>query len=101
MPILYRIVISASQARVRNVRLLDLTTFLKPGAKARDGMFRNLKGLPRLKEADVADSQITDVTLEHLSQFTTLRKLDVRGTNVCDEGVGKFKEAVPECEVLR
>jgi len=31
----------------------------------------------------------------------TLRKLDVRGTNVTDEGVGKFKEAVPECEVLR
>jgi len=30
----------ASQARVRNVRLLDLTTSIAPGAKARDGMFK-------------------------------------------------------------
>jgi Ran GTPase-activating protein (RanGAP) involved in mRNA processing and transport len=64
-------------------------------------MFRNLKGLPHLKEVDVSDSPITDATLEHLSRFVTLRKLDIRRTNVTDEGVGKFKKAVPECEVLR
>jgi hypothetical protein len=94
-------VADGSVAHLRNVRLLDLTTSLKPGADASDGLFHDLKGLSRLAEVDVSNSEITDITLEKLSPLKSLRKLNVRGTRVTDDGVRKFRKAVPECEVER
>jgi hypothetical protein len=94
-------VADGSVARLRNIRLLDLTTSLKPGADASDGLFYDLKGLSRLAEVDVSNSEITDITLEKLSPLKGLRKLNVRGTRVTDDGVRKFRKAVPECEVER
>jgi hypothetical protein len=87
-----------SLARIRNVRLLDLTTNL---SGASDLMFSKLKGLPRLAEVDVSGSTVTDRTLEYLSAFKSLRKLNLRGTSLTDTGIRKFKKAVPKCQVVR
>ena len=87
--------------RLRNVRLLDMTTNLTKWHKAKDEHILQLNGLPHLKEINVSDSEVTDKGLRRLADFKSLRRIDVRNTKVTAQGVEELKKTLPDCEVIR
>lgn len=44
---------------------------------------------------------VADVGLEHVKGLTNLQELDLRGTQVTEEGVKKLQEALPNCKIHR
>jgi hypothetical protein len=86
--------------RLRNVRLLDLTTNLTNWHKAKDEHILQLNGLPHLKEINLSGSEVTDKGLRRLADFKSLRRIDVRNTKVTAQGVEELKTSLPDCEVL-
>lgn len=87
--------------RLRNVRLLDMTTNLTDWHKAKDEHILQLKGLPHLKEIDLSGSEVTDKGLRRLADFRSLRRIDVRNTKVTAQGVKELKKVLPDCEIIR
>lgn len=90
----------SGQAHVRKLRLLDESTTLPSGDRAKDHTLLNLKGLPHLKIVDVSDLAVTDVGAAHLAKFKSLRWVDLRGTKVSAPQAEKLKQALPECFIL-
>lgn len=93
--------VGAGEGHVRKIRLLDESTTLRPGNKAKDHNLLGLKGLPHLKIVDVSDSAVTDAGAAHLANFKSLRWVDFRGTKVSKAQVEKLQKALPECFILR
>jgi outer membrane biosynthesis protein TonB len=61
----------------------------------------HLVGLPSLRTLDLNHTKITDRGLEHLAQIQTLKRLSIKETVITEAGVAKFREALPNCEVVR
>lgn len=65
-----------------------------------------LRGLTDLETLDLSrstqevTSRITNASLKTLCGFTKLRKLNVNGTSIDDEGVEELQRALPNCSVL-
>ena len=55
-------------------------------ADVTDDTLRHLSGLKRLQELDLNDTQISDGGLRVLAEFPSLRVLRLRGTKVTDQG---------------
>ncbi|MFN3153047.1 hypothetical protein [Bremerella sp.] len=71
----------------------------------RVGELDNLKELfigyePTPTGAKNASQGITDVGLGHLTQLKNLEFLSVQNTNVTDQGLREFAEAIPDCRIV-
>lgn len=84
----------------RNQELVD-----KPGRHSTRLPLRNsalplLLAFPDLTAVDVSDSLVTDEGLKTLTELKSLKRLNLRGTWVKEEGVAELKKALPKCEIL-
>jgi len=66
-----------------------------------DDEIEYLRVLPRLREANLANTQVTDAGLVHLTGLTNLTHLDLTNTPITDVGVKNLQEALPNCEITR
>lgn len=84
-------------------RLQNLETIDLGGCdQLRDSGLEHLKKLPRIKEIYLwGCNKITDRGLVHLEGLSALQTLDLGQTKVTDAGVNRFKQALPNCEVMR
>jgi hypothetical protein len=46
-----------------------------------------------------SDTNITDESISILSQLTSLRRLDISGTKITEEGIRKLQAALPDCQI--
>jgi Ran GTPase-activating protein (RanGAP) involved in mRNA processing and transport len=79
----------AAQARFINSR------------RARAGWDFRLAQHMELEELDLHDSGITDHGLLTLKKLTALKKLDVRGIEVTEQGIAALAQSLPDCEIVR
>jgi hypothetical protein len=55
----------------------------------------------KLRSLNLRDTQITDEGLQHIKALKRLEWLDVRGTQITDDGLQKLQAALPNCEIHR
>ena len=55
--------------------------------------------LTKLTELQIENNSVTDTDLEHLKSLTSLRRLNVRETEVTKVGVEAIRKALPNCEI--
>ena len=55
--------------------------------------------LTKLTELQIENNSVTDTDLEHLKSLTSLRRLNVRETEVTKIGVEAIRKALPNCEI--
>lgn len=67
--------------------------------KVTDAGIPDLVRAVALETVDLRNTAITDVGLKQLEQLNRLKSLNVAGTHVTVDGVGRFKQAMPNCEV--
>ncbi|HVC94594.1 MAG TPA: hypothetical protein VND64_12925, partial [Pirellulales bacterium] len=60
-----------------------------------------LTELPSLETANLASTPLTDVGLKWLHGLKRLRHIDVRFTQVSDEGVKSLRAALPNAKIYR
>jgi hypothetical protein len=60
-----------------------------------------LQGLTALDTLRLQLPQLTDAGLEYLTRLISLRKLDLRFTQVTDDGANELRKALPDCRVYR
>ena len=110
--------------RIRN--LSELERLELPSTKITDAILVKLKAFPNLRKLDLLDTNVTDNGVADLVGLDRLEDLDLRETNVTDQclailknlktlkhlslptaggmiitgdGIVKFKQALPKCEV--
>jgi len=54
-----------------------------------------------LRSLDLRDTQITDEGVRHIAALSRLGKLDIRGTRISDNGLQELRGALPNCEITR
>jgi hypothetical protein len=64
-----------------------------------DTGLKSLANHPELEELDLRDTAISDQGLGVIAHLGAL--LDVRGTQVTEQGVARLAEALPRCEIVR
>ena len=74
----------------RNYEVLNLDQSHRPS----DIGLARLKGLTKLSELDLLETQVTDAGLVHLKGLTNLSDVDLRGTRVSDAGLVHLKGLV-------
>ncbi|HVX12901.1 MAG TPA: leucine-rich repeat domain-containing protein [Pirellulales bacterium] len=91
----------------RRVRLKKLHA---RGALAKNGEVESVSGVgivsllgtqPELEDLDLRESSVNDFDVDFLVRLKSLRRLDLRGSNITDEGATKLAQALPKCEILR
>ena len=87
-----------------NLRELQLsgrgTNFDEIYSGITDASMEVIKGMTQLEILNLGSTKITDAGLAQLGALKNLETLVIVSSNkVTDEGVAKFKEMVPECEV--
>ncbi len=81
--------------------LSQLETLVVESRGITDAGLEHLKGLAKLQRLILPMTpQITDDGLNHLKGLTRLEWLNVRGTGITLEAVARFKELLPECEIV-
>jgi hypothetical protein len=73
-----------------------MLTLAQENSDSKRGRTAELEGLS-LTES----TQITDAGLEQLKGLSRLQLLDLEGTQITDEAVGDFKQAVPNCVIMK
>lgn len=73
---------------------------------AEDVIGGRLFGLPRgqdeLEELDLRDADVDDFDLQFtITKLKKLKRLDLRGSQVSEQGVQQLSRALPDCEILR
>lgn len=58
-----------------------------------------LAGLSPLVELRLSETQLTDRALEPLSQWTTLTRLDIRGTQITATGLQRLQRRLPKLQI--
>jgi hypothetical protein len=66
----------------------------------RDADLAVLEPLSTLELLTINCREVTDLGLPHLQGLTSLKRLELTGTQVTPEGVKKLQEALPECEIV-
>lgn len=56
---------------------------------------------PCVTELNLASTKIDDGCVSLLSRLALLKKLDLTGTGITDEGVAMLQESLPECAIMR
>jgi len=64
-----------------------------------DAGLTRLKKLTDLRVLFLEGPQVTDASLEHLTELTNLNRLSLHNTLVTGEGIGKFRQALPELTI--
>ena len=54
-----------------------------------------------IERLDLTDAQVSDAALNDLITLTGLKQLVLSGTQVTDSGIGRLRQALPECEIVR
>ena len=62
-------------------------------------VFQGAQTLPNLRVLNLRRLPIDDDDLQYLQALTDLEELDLRGTQVTEEGVKKLQRALPNCEI--
>lgn len=65
----------------------------------RDSDIEPVRDLPRLRWLRLTLSGITDAGLQQLEGLTSLERLAIENTKVTEDGVTKFRRAVPNCKI--
>ena len=66
-----------------------------------DDALTKLRIPPRLIELVLSPSPLTDASVPTLSKFTTLKTLDLRGTELTAAGIARLRFALPNVQVLK
>ena len=71
--------------------------------KITDAGLVHLKGLTELQSLSMGGvgSQITDAGLVHLKGLSSLQTLDLRFTQITDQGIADLKKALPNCKISK
>ena len=59
-----------------------------------------IEQLEKLRWVDLSDNPIGDATLQQLQSLGQLERLNVRQTNVTEEGIAAFRKAKPKCKLI-
>jgi len=62
---------------------------------------KHLKGMSQLETLNLRGTQVSDDGLVHLRGLTTLKSLNLTNTGVTDEGAKKLQQALPNCSIVR
>jgi hypothetical protein len=95
------------RTKVSGIGLARLTPFDKLEKLDLDGVtieasdLKHLESLPKLATLYLGDIPLTDDDLVYLEPIETLRTLYLNGTKVTEEGVARFKQAMPKVKVNR
>jgi hypothetical protein len=54
-----------------------------------------------LRSLDLRDTQITDDGVRQIAALRQLEQLDIRGTQITNDGLQKLRRALPNCEITR
>lgn len=66
------------------------------------GLFHLPGGQDELEELDLRDSDVNDFDLQFtITKLKKLKRLDLRGSQVSEQGVQELARALPNCEILR
>lgn len=71
------------------------------GPKVTDLGVAYLRGMTSIEKLDLTDTQVSDAALNDLITLTGLKQLVLSGTQVTDSGIGRLRQALPECEIVR
>ncbi len=55
----------------------------------------------KLRSLDLRDTQITDEGVRHIAGLNRLEQLDLRGTRVSEDGLKELRGALPNCRITR
>ena len=69
-------------------------------SKTTDTLLRHLSQLGSVKELHLVRSGVTDDDLIYFAGLRNLRVLDLRVTDVTEEGITALQEALPSCKML-
>lgn len=81
----------------------DLTTLKSlglTGTRIRDNGLAHLTRLNELEYLLLSQNEITDAGLEHLTALGSLEGISLIRTRVTREGVGRLKQALPNCQIV-
>jgi hypothetical protein len=76
------------------------TLVFRDNNKFNDSCLPEILKLTQVHYFYLSGSQITDAGLVHLREATGLQLVELGKTNVTEEGVDRFQEAHPDCQVL-
>ena len=62
-------------------------------------LLASLKTLPKLRELDLAYTNVTDAGLDQLKSLKSLRTLDLKGTRVTEPAVERLRRECPELSI--
>jgi hypothetical protein len=65
-----------------------------------DSGLAELGALDKLEILTLEGASVTDAGLVHLEKLANLQKLNLRGTPVTEAGIGKLRNALPDCEII-
>ncbi len=82
------------------VSRLNLTGLLFYGSGQDDQMISHFARLTGLTYLNLSVGELTDQGLAALEGLKALNTLDVRNTQVTSEGVARFQQAVPMCQIV-
>ena len=71
------------------------------GTNITDAGLVHLVGLTKLETLNLGGTQISDAGLVHLKGLTNLEKLDLAGAKVTSAGVTEFRQALPDCKIIK
>jgi hypothetical protein len=59
-----------------------------------------LYSFPSLTDLDLARTRIIDVSVPFLIATKGLKRLDIRGTEISEDGVASLRGGLPSCEII-
>lgn len=85
--------------KLKSLTRLELITL--PNTQVTDRGLAALKELKNLQRVQLDRTLVSDVGLEHLKMLPRLEALHVQETLVTEVGAASFREASPDCDIIR
>jgi hypothetical protein len=73
---------------------------LSGNSEVTDAGIQYMQGFANLAWLGIDGTQVTDVGLEYLKRLPNLRALNLGDTKVTGEGVKRFQQALPNCDII-
>jgi hypothetical protein len=64
-----------------------------------DQHIKSLRRVTNLRSLHLADTDVTDSSVQFLSNLRLLTQLDVQGTQITTTGVKRLRAGLPRCEI--
>ena len=81
-------------------RCPNVTTLKLSGSRAVSSDLFGLYSFPSLTDLDLARTRIIDVAVPFLTAKKGLKRLDIRGTEISEEGIASLRREMPSCEII-